>query len=711
MSHQQFDGVEIPDGQTQDRQWRELTQLLERPDVQRICPEHIRRWHAMLCESGSPPDLVEVLGLKQQVEEAIEQSGILTDAFRADAPTADELPIYKSPVSLVTLADGTRFCFDGSRPHNIVIFGMPRMGKTFVVLYLILQLVFLGYHIIVVERRNDFRRLLPPLKRLGVSCLIVTASQVPFSLFQGDPYNGDLDRELIVAEANALNDLLGRARAARLMNHLVAQHRATHGPGIGIPLSDFVEALEAMKGSGRERDVKEGVIGDLRGVEAEVGDAWNYFYSDFLEKRLALPGVTVLEGEGMGQLANRLLATVVQTRIYVRRADRAILAREAHLIRVDDDATEYIDAEKERGGLSPVSSTTRFAHLGQARNMGQYVIAHAPSAASPKLRQQCEITVLARTHDDPAHLKKAYHLSSDQVRAVQRLAPGEMVVVAPAIWPAPVRGHVPQLDLGDPSTEEIRAQLDAYRDTVTTVHRSDVRLTGQTVERQPAATSEPERRRTEDPSFTVDPLLRQMLAALSLYPYLTATTLYRRVHVNNRDGAAALRRGKSAGLLSSTVLPTGRRGAGVTIHVITAKAQNLVQQWGLAPAPPQPHRGGEDHRVVVQAMEDLATSRGFRARREFEVGGTAFDLAVFKEGTVSRLVQVAMSDPGREAKALIRAWADPEVRQATLTLVGRDRRLLEKVLEAIGDAGCSEVAEVLDTRFAGAVIKSANDRL
>lgn len=693
----------------------QIVKLLGDERMQKVVPASVVRWASWVQRSGHQPQPTELMAISRQIATTIEASGAMTDSFFANLPSPEDLPASQRRVNLVQLPTGMMFHVDAERAFVALVMGMPRMGKTFAALYLVLQLVQLGCHAIVVERRNDFRPLFPALRERGIPCLVASASQVPFALFQGDPYNSQLDRELTVAESETLNELLGRSRAARLLNQVIADWRTRFGPGVGIPISDLITSLTRVRvSSGRERDLREGLLGDLHSLKAETDDAWEYFYSDFLEGRLAAPGVTILEGEGLGQRANQMVATLVQTRQFVRRGDAVVLKAMPPLFLVEDDATESVDAGLERDSLTKTSSKTRLAHLGQARNEGLVIIAHAPSAVSQKLRQMSDVVMLTRTQDDASFLKKTFNLTSDQVEALRRAEVGQAVAIAPGTYPKPVLGRVPALQLTMPSPEQMHEHLHAYRQTTTTLHR-DQPLTSSRADQGDSKPSGSEQGQEETSSVSTEPAIDSnvldLLVTFFQWPYVNTTKAYRRNRLNNRDGAAAIKRAKSADLLNSTVLPTGRRGASLKLHLMTKRGYDTLKAHGHASQSPPPHRGGEAHRLVVLAMRDMAIARGLAVDTEKELGGTVFDLALSKNGALFALAQVALSDPSREAKALLRAWGEPRVREAKLVLVARDRKTADAVIKQIKDANRDDLAAAIEVRIAGAVILDANRNL
>ncbi len=628
--------------------------------------------HLIVC-NGEDPALLELFSANvQQLAMTAQTSG---DPFHANPPARGSL-VPTEPVIIVgkLATEDIMFVPTQRFRYNTALVGRTGSSKTTLAQWMALQLVSQGVCVIVIERKRGWRKLLraPVLKD---KMTILNLRDFALSLLQPVPNQSDRD------VANQTTRLVGQAyaliSAQRLFREVCSQAMAIRKPQDYPRLKEIIERVRLFKAvrGYREIEYNASVFWTLTDLDNHIGEIFDYSYSDFMEKLTAEPRLILVETHGLPGAHLSLPIGYLQTWCFARNLIN-FAARAQPIVFILEDATTLVDAAWDHLLPGGTSLLCEMMALSRELNIGTILICHGLGSISPKALQNVEnIFLCSLQNEDPRRIQQLIGSTPEQAAALRLLPAGSAVGLVPSVHPQPVVIKYPKIEDFEVPDEECQKSAKVFLAGVHCVKNDILFNPGSPSVNTPGSAHGAG---TANPTTTVSPEHLRVLVLLMDPIPLPAVKLYQKLGFDRKIGSRVVGELEVAGLVALHQIPTGRKGAPLTLLELTEGGWKILDERGFK-KPEKFAKGGWLHNLAVTVIRELGLRQKYTVDTEVKVGGLFFDARWRSPSGQLVFWQVGISSPEREGENIVKAIQIPAVVQNPFYLVVRDREFANRV--------------------------------
>jgi len=621
-----------------------------------------------LMVNPNDPYLQEMLEL--QVNGQMEQAMASNDPFYPNYPSAGQL-VPTAPFVILGRLPDLNFMFIPSDrlKLNIFIPGRTGSGKTTLTQLIAIQLVKLGYCVIVIDQKRSWRKLLHQSELRGK---VIVLNYKDFRLTLFDPVDGETPAEAINWKTRVIGSTYGRYTSHRILPDIASS---------SVIIDELINrVLQFKPGRGhREAQYRESILWVLKDIKHHFGKVFNYKSSNFMDVLCKESRLNIIECYGLPTQPLSFFAGHIQTRYFRERLHNPA-ACQIPLVFILEDATAMADIQHDRETPGGVSLLSEMMFLSRELNIGTILLAHSLSSISPKILKNAESHIfLALPGEDPRAIQRILGTTPEQTAAIRILQPGQAVASNSSIWPLPVLIHFPPLPNIHVSDAECEATAREFLAGVTATKEegiSNIDLGN----RHPETGHIDNTSRERGSHLDSEALRILILLAKPIPPSLT--NLYNQVGISRARGVSIIKKLETRGLVKLHKFLTGKRGGQLTLLEITRIGWSVLSNHGIHQPKPVT-KGSWEHNLGALAIGELHRHQRDSIDYELDLGGVRMDIRTRSKTGQITFYQICISSPEREVQSVIKAMKIPVVKTNRLVLVCRDKSFEKKVISLL----------------------------
>jgi hypothetical protein len=557
--------------------------------------------------------------------------------------------------------------------HGVCVAGPPGSGKTTVVVQLMVTAAESGRCVLAIDQQEELRGLLG-IPRTASYTRVLSIRDIQFSLYQ--PVGGMAQGPWASMTTDTLARGMGRLYAGRPFHALI---QPLLRPDRGIALSQLrrIARNRIFPADRRRAELISSMDMALETMQTHLHGVFEYVQSDMVSRLVEQPGIMIVES---GRIPHEVVQTTVDLVLNVGVALRRLGETTGlpPFFLVMEDATSLVDRSWDEGSLSGTTTFTQHQLLDRKLGMECLVVTHSLERMSDALRANIETVVLTSTRGMSARfLRDTYGLTDDQAEFGRMMPIGTALAYVPSKWPAWIPLIVPPIQLPQVSDDTcLRSAQEFLRSTQSTRYVEST-VVDDVPERGPSSRAPAHRVGEAQSADQPQDREFQLLIVLASDAAITLTEAYAKARLTRAEGAVVSRVLRDRQLIAFHRLPTGRRGAPLSVAELMDAGWDLLRARGLSGPPARLTHGGFRHNLAAQLLERRGKARRSRMLFEQQVGSVRVDVVEHLTDGSQRLYQIGISDPDREAQAISSLASQPDVPQ--IILVVPDDRFAEAV--------------------------------
>jgi hypothetical protein len=585
--------------------------------------------------------LQDILGMVINKQNILAMLGTATDPFYMNYPALGSTQSNPNGIICGFMPTGEAITLDPFRTScNIGVLGRTGSSKTSWIVYVVRQLIRIGFLVVVFQQKTEYDDLATDTDLIG-RVLPLRFEEFMISRFQnacGVPHKIHLDTHF-----NDFASSTGRIYAQILAQDIAEKEQKKLPEGLYPPLSRLVKAIEDFKTAYGDvsSHYRESSLYAFKSIQASFKNVYDFYYSDFLDKLYNhFPDgglVTITIDAPVASSTDAILNTIRP--IYSQRKYSGLLTNKFQpLIFIIEDGTMIIDEKSLHGAPSPLIP---MSFISRKYGIGFIIVSHNIAASvSPLLLSNLESAIVFGISDeDPRRIQKLLGCSYEQAQTIQSFAPGSFAVRIPSFHGLPVFGRFPEEKPPRKLTEPERLNIvRTFLKSVKAIRYIDKAL--------PAPEQSSISRKEIKNVYSLSPIEIKFLILAGTFRWFTKTQLYKACGLNRRTGKKVSDQLEKKGLIVTCCI-----GKLSFIKVILL-GWTVLNEKGIEK--PTARTNGEfEHELAAELIEARENSAGRSVTFEMDLFNKRLDVASHDRKTGQcRFFNIGVTDPIREAENL-----------------------------------------------------------